>query len=94
MAQGGDFTHHNGQGGESVYGEYFDDEDLTKKLDARGLLAMANEGPNTNGSQFFISFKPLPWLDGKHVVFGKVVDGFDMLDEIEKNAHESGQPIK
>ena len=93
MAQAGDFTAHNGTGGESVYGEFFDDEDLSGKFTERGLLAMANEGPNTNGSQFFINFVPLPNLDGKHVIFGKVSGGFDMLDEIEANADPSGQPL-
>ncbi|KAI0259872.1 cyclophilin-like domain-containing protein [Gloeopeniophorella convolvens] len=77
MIQGGDFTKRNGTGGESIYGGPFADEDLTHSLDAEGLLCMANRGPNTNGSQFFVTLCPCPHLDGKHVVFGKVLRGFD-----------------
>jgi len=77
MIQGGDFTKRNGTGGESIYGGPFPDEDLTHPLDAEGLLCMANRGPNTNSSQFFITLRACPHLNGKHVVFGKVIRGFD-----------------
>ena len=86
MAQGGDFTRGNGTGGESIYGPNFDDENLTapnQKHNKRGILSMANAGPNTNGSQFFLCFVETPHLDGKHTVFGHVVDGGDVLDAIE-----------
>ncbi|KIP10976.1 hypothetical protein PHLGIDRAFT_100241 [Phlebiopsis gigantea 11061_1 CR5-6] len=77
MIQGGDFTKRNGSGGESIYGGMFPDEDLTRPLDAGGLLCMANRGPNTNGSQFFVTLRPCPHLNGKHVVFGRVVRGYE-----------------
>ncbi|KAJ7284715.1 cyclophilin-like domain-containing protein [Mycena rebaudengoi] len=78
MIQAGDFTKRNGQGGESIYGPTpFADEDLTRALDAPGLLCMANKGPDTNGSQFFITLRECPHLNGKHVVFGKVIRGYD-----------------
>ena len=83
MAQGGDFTAGNGTGGESIYGMKFPDENFTVKHSGRGDLSMANAGPNTNGSQFFMTFIPCTWLDGKHTVFGKVVDGFPVLDALE-----------
>merc|ERR1712176_1410149 len=83
MAQGGDFTAGNGTGGESIYGMKFEDENFTVKHTNRGDLSMANAGPNTNGSQFFLCFIPCQWLDGKHCVFGAVVDGFDVLDALE-----------
>ena len=83
MAQGGDFERHNGTGGESIYGGSFDDEKFIRTHDRRGLLSMANAGPGTNGSQFFIIFKSTPHLNKKHVVFGEIVKGMAVLDAIE-----------
>jgi len=84
MLQGGDFTKHNGSGGESIYGGPFPDEDLTRPLDSEGLLCMANKGPSTNGSQFFITLKECPHLNGKHVVFGKVIRGYDVVKRMSE----------
>ena len=90
MAQGGDFTAGNGTGGESIYGMKFPDENFTVKHSGRGDLSMANAGPNTNGSQFFMTFIPCTWLDGKHTVFGKVIDGFQVLDALEAAGSQTG----
>ncbi|KAF8594827.1 hypothetical protein BDV93DRAFT_611672 [Ceratobasidium sp. AG-I] len=109
MIQGGDFTKRNGTGGESIYGHPFEDENFDRDVDAEGLLVMANRGPNTNSSQFFITVRPCPHLNGKHVVFGKapasftiftsffrrVVSGLEVIQQIsEMPVDEKARPLK
>lgn len=84
MMQGGDITNQNGTGGESIYGSKFPDEKIWIPHTHGGLLSMANSGPDTNGSQFFVTFKAASWLDGKHTVFGRVIHGYDICALAEK----------
>lgn len=95
MLQTGDYENADGTGGASIYGKKFADENFTHKHHKRGMVSMANSGPNTNGSQFFITFDAAHHLDGKHVVFGEVVKGFDVLDKIEQMpTNQQDQPIQ